>query len=120
MKLLIEVEIELEHKIKNSVSAERKLTIIGNNICTTISDLVLNASLDHNEFIPQIGKQRWVDTIGNIKPINLTDLRRELEPSAEPQKLRLACAYFAVVWLCFSKATNQNKQEGKLYERSKN
>jgi hypothetical protein len=85
MKIFLEVDVDDKYLSiledgwrKNgmkTINEEKIKSVIGNKICGIINNLIVDETMDHNEFIPEIGEQRWIDIIGDISVSTLQNIR---------------------------------------------
>lgn len=70
MKLIVEIDINGEI-FKPDAGKDSKIRVLNNVICSKLNDLVLEATLDHREYIPDHKGKRWIDYIGDIRAIDI-------------------------------------------------
>lgn len=71
MTITLELEIEESFEWNPSYSKQDKITVLNRRIAGKLEDLVMEAVLDHREYIPEVNGKRWIDLIGNITVIDI-------------------------------------------------
>lgn len=77
MKLIVEIEFDNSVvKLKPIDSEEQKKKVIkflDRKICSKINDILLDESLNHNDYIAEIGDKRWIDVIEGLTAIDIVN-----------------------------------------------
>ncbi len=76
MKILLEIEVDdSKFSYKKGMNDVQKIELVGRKACAVINELIMNKSMDHNEYIPDVGDKRFIDLIGDVSVCSLQTIR---------------------------------------------
>ena len=76
MKILLEIEVDTTgFSYKKGMTEDSKVELVGKRACAIINDLIMNKSMDHSEYIPDVGTKRFIDLMGDVSVCSLQTIR---------------------------------------------